>query len=198
MRGLRLPASIGVATLGVLAIAGTHAALAAEGMPQLDFGNKLTLSQVVWLAIIFFALYLLLDRWALPKVGDVLTHRAATIGGDLDSARRTKTEADAAVAEFVAASHAAGVEAQRAISSSVDAAKAEAASQAAVANADLDRQLAAAEQRIGAARAAGLGALREVANETAMAVIQRLTGHAPDAHAVNHEVGAVLTATGRG
>ncbi len=197
MRGLHLPASI-AATLGVFVAVGTRAASAAEGMPQLDFGNKLTLSQVVWLAIIFFALYMLLDRWALPKVGGVLAHRAATIGGDLEAARLAKAEADAAVAEFVAASHAAAAEAQRAISGSVDAAKAEAASQAAVANADLDRQLAAAEQRIGAARAAGLGALREVANETAIAVIQRLTGYAPDAHAVDHEVGAVLAATGRG
>ena len=34
----------------------------AEGMPQLDFGNPLTISQVVWGAIIFIVLYVLLSR----------------------------------------------------------------------------------------------------------------------------------------
>ena len=43
-------------------------AMAEEGMPQLDFGNKLTTSQMVWLAIIFPIFYLLISRWALPSL----------------------------------------------------------------------------------------------------------------------------------
>ena len=38
-------------------------------MPQLDFANPLTTSQVVWGAIIFVVLYVLLSRIGLPKVG---------------------------------------------------------------------------------------------------------------------------------
>ncbi len=33
-----------------------------KGMPQLDFANPLTISHVVWLAIIFVSFYLLLSR----------------------------------------------------------------------------------------------------------------------------------------
>jgi F-type H+-transporting ATPase subunit b len=76
---------------------------AEHGMPQLDFANPLTISQVVWLAIIFFALYLLLSRWALPQVASVIEARGSSIAEDLNAARRAKAQADAAVAEFTQA-----------------------------------------------------------------------------------------------
>ena len=64
------------------------AARAAEGgMPQLDFGNPLTVSQVVWGAVIFLALYLVFANWGLPLVASVLDERDARINGDLDVAR---------------------------------------------------------------------------------------------------------------
>ena len=48
----------------------------AAGMPQLDFSSPLTISQVVWGAIIFGVLYLMLSRAALPRVASVLHERA--------------------------------------------------------------------------------------------------------------------------
>ncbi len=36
----------------------------AQGMPQLDFANPLTLTQVGWGAVIFIVLYVLLSRFA--------------------------------------------------------------------------------------------------------------------------------------
>jgi F-type H+-transporting ATPase subunit b len=188
-----------VATLaGSLA---TSVAFAAEehakgGMPQLDFANKLTISQVVWLAIIFVVLYLLLSRWALPQVGAVLEMRAARIAQDLDAARAAKAQADGAVAELTAATRAAQATAQAEIAGAVAAAKEAAAAQAVTLNADLERQLAAAEARIGAARTAAMGALRQVAGETAVDVIARLTGTEADRGQVDQAVGTVLAARG--
>lgn len=148
-------------------------------MPQLDFGNPLILSQVVWMALIFGALYMLLDRWALPQVASVLEDRAALIAADLVTARDAKEAADRAVAELRDAMARATAESQLAISTASAQAKAEAAERARVANEALDAQLAAAEQRIDAARTAAMGALREVAADTATAVVTRLTGQAP-------------------
>jgi F-type H+-transporting ATPase subunit b len=167
-----------------------------KGMPQLNFANPLTISQVVWLAIIFFTLYLLLSRWALPQVESVLTMRAERIAGDLDAARAAKAQADSAVAELTAATHAAHATAQAEIAGAVAAAKAAAAEQAAVANAKLDAQLAAAEARIGTARTAAMGALREVASDTATVVIERLTGTAPNSTHVDTAVSTLLAARG--
>jgi F-type H+-transporting ATPase subunit b len=178
----------------------TSAAMAAgdppKGMPQLDFANQLTISQVVWLVIIFTVLYLLLSRWALPQVGAVLEMRAARIALDLDAARAAKVQADNAVAELTAATRQAQATAQAEIAGAVNAAKEAAAAQAATLNADLERQLAAAEARIGTARTAAMGALRQVAGETAVDVIVRLTGATADRNQVDQAVGNVLTARG--
>jgi F-type H+-transporting ATPase subunit b len=170
------------------------AAARAEGMPQLDFANPLTTSQVVWGAIIFIVLYILASRFALPKVGAVLEERAAHIARDLEAARQAKLEADSAVAELTQATREAHAGAQAEIAQALETAKAAAAEQAAALNARLDAQIEAAEQRIGAARSAALGALGQVATDTAQAVVARLTGSAVDQGAVSRAVAAVLAA----
>ena len=68
-------------------------------MPQLDFSTPLTTSQLVWGAIIFVVLYIMLSRSGLPLVASVLEERAAHIGRDLDGARSAKSRADAGIAE---------------------------------------------------------------------------------------------------
>lgn len=191
---------IGLLTAAAMSFV-TSAAIAAEakgGMPQLDFKNVLLKSQVVWLVIIFSVLYILLSRWALPKVGSVLEKRAATIAGDLNAARQAKTAADAAVAELTAKTQAAHAGAQAEIASAVDTAKAAAAVQTATLTARLDAQLAEAEGRINAARTAAMGALRQVASETAGVVVARLTGVAASNAAVDAAVGVALAARGLG
>ncbi len=165
-----------------------------EGMPQLNFKTPLTVSQVVWGAIIFALIYVLMQRWALPKVASVVEDRRTRIGTDLDTARAAKTEADSAVAEVTEATRRARSESQAAIATATQQAKAEAASRAAVMNEALDKQLSEAEGRIAAARTAAMGALRQVAGETATTVVTRLTGHAPDPAVVDHAVVGLLPA----
>ncbi len=163
-----------------------------EGMPQLNFKSQLTVSQVVWGAIIFAVLYILLSRWALPKVGSVVEERRARIAGDLDTARSAKTQADRAVDELTAATRRARAEGQAAIAAATQAAKAEGAARSAAMNETLDARLAEAEGRIAEARSAGMGALRQVAADTASAVVVRLTGSAPDGARVDQAVGRLL------
>jgi F-type H+-transporting ATPase subunit b len=165
-----------------------------EGMPQLNFKTPLTVSQVVWGAIIFVLLYLLLSRWALPKVGSVLVDRRTRIASDLDTARASKSDADAAVAELTEATRRARAEAQASLAAATQQAKAEAAARNAVINEKLDAQLTEAEGRIAVARTAAMGALREVASDAAAAVVLRLTGHAPDPAQVDRAVGGLLPA----
>ena len=189
---------IGLLTAAAMSVF-TSVALAAEvkeGMPQLDFKNVLLRSQVVWLVIIFVLLYVLLSRWALPKIGTVLEKRASTIEGDLNAARSAKASADAAVAELTAKTREAHAGAQAEIASAVDTAKAAAAAQTATLTARLDAQLAEAEGRINAARNAAMGALRQVASDTAGVVVSRLTGVAANSSAVDAAVGSALTARG--
>lgn len=163
-------------------------------MPQLDFANPLTIAQVVWMFIIFAALYAALRFWALPHVGSVIETRERRILGDLDSAGVAKEQADAAAAEMVERSRSASAEAQARVAEAVAAAKAEAAEKARADNEQLEQQLAAAEQQIAAARKEAMGALRQVATEAAATVVSRLTGHSPDPARIDAAVGEAMAA----
>jgi F-type H+-transporting ATPase subunit b len=185
-------------TAAIAAVVLCPGAAMAEGMPQLDFANPLTTSQVVWGVVIFVLLYLLLSRWTLPRVGQVLDQRAARIEADLETARAAKSTADAAVAEMTDATGRARAEAQAEISAAVGQAKQAASAQAADLDARLEAQLKEAEERIAVARGAAMGALRQVATDTATTIIGRLTGRAPDARAVEGAVGTALAARGQG
>ncbi len=168
----------------------------ADTMPQLEFGNRLLLAQVIWGAAIFVGFYLLVSRWGLPKVGAVLDMRAATIAGDLDRARASKAEADRAAAEQEAARRQAAAQSQAALAQATQAAKSEAASRAAAQEARLEAQIAASEAQIAAARASAMGAVRQVASETAALLVGRLTAGHADAHRVDEAVGQVLAERG--
>ncbi len=186
-----LPAA---ALLLVLSVLGAIPAQAAVGLPQIDFANPLTTSQMVWGAVIFALLYVLLSRGALPKVARVLEERGRTIGADLDAAKAAKQQADIAAAEVTRATREAQASAAAEVAQATAAAKVAAEAEAARATAALDAQLAAAEARIHAARTAAMGALREVATEATTALTARLIGHLPDAAAVDGAVGAAMAA----
>lgn len=190
----RIAVSVPAAVLGGLTLLPVSAQ--AAGMPQLDFESPLTISQVVWGAIIFVVLYVLLSRIALPKVGAVLADRAAHIARDLDAARASKEKADAGMAEATLAIARARSEAQAAVNAALEEAKAGAAAQAASLNEQLEARLKEAEAQIGQARVQAMGALRQVASETADAVVTRLTGTAPDPQRLASTVSAVMAQRG--
>ena len=171
-------------------------AMAEGGLPQLDFANKLTTYQVVWGIVIFAILYVLASRTALPKVEAVLEERARRIAGDLEGARDAKTRADSGIQAAADATARARSEAQGAINAALEASKQAAAVQSAALNEQLDKQLKEAEGQIAAARGAALAALPGVATETAIALITRLTGVAPDLARLNGAIDAAVAARG--
>ena len=70
----------------------------APGMPQLNFdhwGN-----QIFWLIIALAAIYFILSRVALPRIGAVLAERAGTITNDIAAAEDLKQKARDAEAAY--------------------------------------------------------------------------------------------------
>src|SRR5204862_6193677 len=57
-------------------------------------------SQLLWLALVFVALYLLMSRLALPRINSILEDRKQRIAGDLTAANRLKGESDGAMAVY--------------------------------------------------------------------------------------------------
>ena len=169
---------------------------AARGMPQLDFTTPLTISQVVWGAIIFVVLYIVLSRTGLPRVASVLEERAARISKDLDDARTTKARADAGVLEAGQATDKARAESQAAINAALEEAKAVDARNSEALNARLQTQLEASEAQIAQARALAMSSLHQVALETAATIVTRLTGAHPETGQLESAIQTALASRG--
>ena len=89
------PLSLILAAQEAAATAATHGG--EEGKAAFPpFDPTLFPSQLVWFALTFGALYYVLAKFVLPKIGHVLHTRAATISTDLDNAAQKSAEADAA------------------------------------------------------------------------------------------------------
>ena len=67
-----------------------------RGFPPFD--STTFASQLLWLALTFIALYLLMSRLALPRIGAILETRRQRVEGDLAEAQRLKDQSDAAIA----------------------------------------------------------------------------------------------------
>src|SRR5437016_10439021 len=64
------------------------------------FESSTFASQLVSLVIAFVALYIIVSRFALPKVGGVIEARQNAIEGDLAQAQKLKDESDAALKAY--------------------------------------------------------------------------------------------------
>jgi F-type H+-transporting ATPase subunit b len=180
--------------LTVAAIVAPSAAMAESNMPQMDFANPLTTSQVVWMVIILVVLYRVLSRWGLPEIGKVLEHRAQTIGADLEAARAAKAAADQAVAELNKTMNQARAAAQAEIAKAVAEAKAKALTESQALAAKLEAQLEDSEAQITAARTAALAAIKPVAADAATEILARLTGKTPASAALTPQIDAAYAA----
>ncbi len=168
----------------------------ADSMPQMQFGNAQLQAQVVWGAAIFAGFYWAVSRHGLPRVADILEMRAAAIARDLNSARDARADADRAARELNEARQKAYAQSQAAINEAAQRAKEHAARSAAEADAKLEAQLAESERQIHAAHTAAMGALREVATDTAEALVSRLLRRPAASGAVQDAVGHALTERG--
>lgn len=163
----------------------TTGADAAPGMPQLDFstwGN-----QIFWLVLALIAIYLILSRVALPRIGAVLAERSGTITNDLAAAEGLKAKALEAEEVYTKALADARAEAQRI----VEEAKAEIKSDLDVAIAKADAEIAAkaaeSEKAIADIRASALENVTSVAQDTAAEIVTAMGGKA-DAKAITAAV----------
>jgi F-type H+-transporting ATPase subunit b len=148
-------------------------------MPQLDLATFAP--QLIWLAITFIALYILMAWVGLPRVSGVLSTRRGRIDGDLEKAGHMKAEAEAVIAAYERALAEARAEAQQTLKETTDRLNAEAAERQRHIAEKLAAETAAAERRIAQAKTAALGNIREVAVEVTRAAAAKLTGSEIDA-----------------
>ena len=152
--------------------------LAAEpkggGLPQLnphDFAP-----QLIWLALTFGALYFLLSRVALPKVGGVIEARRNRIQKDLDDAARLKGETEQALATYESSLTAARTRAGGLAKDMRDKLATEVEAQRAKVDSQVSSRIADAERRIGDMKTKAMAEVNQIATDTAEAIVSQLTG----------------------
>ena len=174
---------------------GTTAHTEADGgqkAPFPPFQKDTFASQLVSLLIAFVALYLIVSRIALPRVGSVLDMRQNAIEDDLAEAQKLKDASDGALKAYESELAAARSRAQAIGAETREKLNAASEAERKTLEPRLAVKLAEAEKTIAATRQAAMSNVRGIAAEAAAAIVQRLTGASPDGGAVNSAVDASL------
>jgi len=141
----------------------------AVGMPQLDFATFP--NQIFWLVVTLVALYMILSRVALPRIGSILAERAGTITADIDAAETYKRQASDAEAAYHKALDDARAQAQKI----VEEMRAEIQGDLDVAIRKADAEIAArtseSERRIAEIRDSANEAVEQVARDTVREIL---------------------------
>lgn len=139
--------------------------------------------QLFWLAVTFVALYLVMSRIALPRIGGILETRRTRIEGDLKEAERLRVETDRALAAYEAAlaearqnAHAIAEETRSSIKADID-------NKRKSVEAGLAGRVAEAEASIQQSKKAALGNVDAIAAETAQELVAKLIGKVSAAQA---------------
>src|SRR6266576_6862478 len=144
------------------------------------FDSSTFASQLVSLVIAFVALYLIVSRIALPRVGSVIDARQNAIEGDLAAAQKLKDDSDAALKAYESDLAAARSRAQAIGSETREKLNAASEAERKTLEDRLAAKLAEAEKAIAATRATAMGNVRGIAADAAAAIVQRLTGLTTD------------------
>jgi F-type H+-transporting ATPase subunit b len=149
-------------------------------------------SQLVSLLIAFVALYLIVSRIALPRVGKTIDNRQNAIESDLAAAQKLKDESDAALKDYESELAAARSRAQAIGAETREKLNAASEAERKALEEKLSLKLTDAEKAIASTRQKAMTNVRGIATDAAAAIVRHLTGVAPDNTSVEHAVDASL------
>lgn len=157
------------------------------------FASETFASQLIWLALTFGLLYILMAKVALPRIGSILHQRSARLAGEIAEAQRLKADADAASAAYESSLNEARSNAKRIAQETRERLSSESDVRRKAVEAELAEKIAASEAAISARTAEAMGSVRGIAADTASAIVQRLIGQVPDRGAIEQALDRTLT-----
>jgi len=170
-----------------------HTEVPSGGKPQFPPFNKDTFaSQLLWFAIFFIALYAIIARLAIPRIGGIVEARRDRIANDLAEANRLKDQSDAALKSYEKSLADARGRAQSLANETRDKLNAEAEEARRKLESARNAKLAAAEKTITATKSTAMANVHGIAVETASAIVERLIGSAPAGTTVETAVTSAL------
>lgn len=163
------------------------------GKPQFPPFDKTTFaSQLIWLAIFFVALYAIIAKLAIPRIGGIVEARRGRIEGDLAEANRLKDQSDAALKAYEKSLADARGRAQQLAGETRDKLNTEAEQTRKRLESELNVKLAEAEKTITATKSVAMTNVRGIAVDTASTIVRQLIGTVPSGAAVEAAVADAL------
>lgn len=161
-------------------------------MPQLDVTTFAP--QLVWLAITFAAMFLIMWKIAVPKISDALETRQMRLEDNLKKAEDLQREAEATLASYEKALADARAQAHGDIQQIQQQLQEAAAKEEAELSEKLEARISESEKAIAAEVEKAMESVRDVAIDVAADAIEKLTGEAPASGKVESAVDGVLKA----
>jgi len=148
--------------------------------PFPPFDPNVFAPQLIWLALTFGLLYLLMSRIALPRIENILEARRARIAADVDDAASMQGKAQAAGAAYEKTLADAKASAQATAQSTRDKLAADSAAKRKTLEDQLNAKLADAERSIAGTKAQAMSHVTEIATTAAADIVAHLTGKPAD------------------
>jgi len=157
-------------------------------IPFPPFNATTFASQLVWLAITFVFLYVMMSKVALPRIGAIIERRQKHIDDDIAEAGKLKNQSDEAIAAYEKALADARARAQTIANETRERQAAEAEQTRKRLEDALNVKLAEAEKSIAATKQAAMANVRGIAVDATKAIVERLIGSVPADAAVDAAV----------
>jgi F-type H+-transporting ATPase subunit b len=140
--------------------------------------------QLVWLALTFGFLYVMMARVIVPRLSGILGDRRRRIAADLDQAAEMRSRAQEAEQAYEKSLAEARGKAQAIAQETRTALNTESEVRRKALEAELAKRLAESDATIRARTESAMASVRDVATDAATAIVERLTGRAPDRSAI--------------
>ena len=142
-------------------------------MPQLDFSTFLP--QIFWLFVSLSFLYIVLSRYALPRVSDVIEERKDIIAQDIDSAKKYSSETELAIEELNMKLSEAKINSQSLMNNSLQEIKESNEEKKAILLKEINDDIVAAEAKILEKKEESLREISSVSEDIAIEMLENLS-----------------------
>lgn len=141
-------------------------------MPQLEISSYP--SQLFWLIVCFFSLYIIMSQIIIPRIADIIEQRRKKIDNAIEKAQSMQKKAEAALDKYQKALAAATNEAEKSLNKTQEDLNKLISEKQAELEAELKTKIKAGEEEINKSKAAAIKEVKSMSEKLALDVVQKI------------------------
>ena len=147
---------------------------AEAGMPQLN--PEFWVSQIFWLLLIFFSLYIVIWKIFLPKITDSIENRKLKVVNDLNETQKLKENAEKKLIEYNKIIEDSKIEAKKILVESKKKIEEDIKSKQIIFNKEIEKEILATEKEINILKETSIKNVNKIAIEVSSEIIKQMAG----------------------